>query len=215
MIACHGDYAVIDAGLKSLTNEFGAPAGKDLPFVVSRLSEEHGTAELNGADLRPGMKVEIVPSHGDTTLNLYSAYHVVRGDEVVAVWPIEAARAFTAVTSARRAPGGCTTDRGSTGSDSAPAPPGSGAAARTGEADHVARLHRRGVAFGAAEDRSAQVAGDGKRRPGRRRFVHASPRSALLARPPATCSGAGRRNCGAGARQAAGASYCSPSRRKG
>jgi D-threonine aldolase len=94
VISRHGDYAVIDAGMKSLTNEFGPPAGKDSPVKVSRLSEEHGTLAVNGADIQPGMKIEIIPSHGDTTLNLHSEYYVVRGDEVVAVWPIEGARAF-------------------------------------------------------------------------------------------------------------------------
>ena len=40
------------------------------------------------------MKIEIVPSHNDTTINLHSEYYVMRGDEVVAIWPIEAARAY-------------------------------------------------------------------------------------------------------------------------
>lgn len=94
VIARHGDYAVIDAGMKSLTNEFGPPQGKDLPVTVSRLSEEHGHLAVGDADVQPGMKIELLPSHNDTTLNLHSEYYVVRGDEVVAVWPIEAARAF-------------------------------------------------------------------------------------------------------------------------
>jgi D-serine deaminase-like pyridoxal phosphate-dependent protein len=80
--------------MKALTNEFGPPAGKDLPVQVSRLSEEHGHITVGDADLAPGMKLELIPSHGDTTLNLHSEYYVVRGEEVVAVWPIEAARAF-------------------------------------------------------------------------------------------------------------------------
>lgn len=94
VIARHGDYAVIDAGMKALTNEFGPPRGKDLPVEVTRLSEEHGTLAVGDAVIRPGDKIELIPSHGDTTINLHSEYHVVRGDQVVAVWPIEAARAF-------------------------------------------------------------------------------------------------------------------------
>lgn len=94
VIARHGDYAVIDAGMKALTNEFGPPQGKDLPVQVSRLSEEHGHLAVGDADVRPGMKLEILPSHNDTTLNLHGEYYVVRGDEVVDVWPITAARAF-------------------------------------------------------------------------------------------------------------------------
>lgn len=94
VIARHGDTAVIDAGMKSLTNEFGPPRGKDLPVAVTRLSEEHGMLAVGDAPVQPGMKIELIPSHGDTTLNLHSEYYVVRGDEVIEVWPITAARAF-------------------------------------------------------------------------------------------------------------------------
>ena len=94
VISRHGDYAVIDAGLKALTNEFGAPTGVDLTVTVTRLSEEHGTLAVDGADLSPGMKIEILPSHNDITLNLHSEYYVCRGDAVVDTWPILAARAF-------------------------------------------------------------------------------------------------------------------------
>jgi len=94
VISRRGDRAIIDAGMKSLTNEFGAPAGKELPIKVSRLSEEHGHLDASETELDAGMKIEIVPSHNDTTINLHSEYYVMRGDEVVAIWPIEAARAY-------------------------------------------------------------------------------------------------------------------------
>lgn len=94
VIARHGDYAVIDAGMKALSNDMGPSTGARLPFTVARLSEEHGTVQVSETDLQPGMKVEILPSHNDTTINLHSEYFVVRGEEVVAVWPIEGARAY-------------------------------------------------------------------------------------------------------------------------
>jgi D-serine deaminase-like pyridoxal phosphate-dependent protein len=94
IIARHGDYAIADAGMKSLTNEFGPPKGKDLAVEVERLSEEHAHIRVGAAEVAPGMKIEVVPSHNDTTINLHSEYNVVRGDEVIAVWPIEAARAY-------------------------------------------------------------------------------------------------------------------------
>ncbi len=88
-------YAVADAGMKSLTNEFGPPFSVDGGVKVARLSEEHATLTGEGiASLRPGDRIEVVPSHGDTTLNLHDRYHVVRGDEVVDEWPILAARKF-------------------------------------------------------------------------------------------------------------------------
>ncbi len=94
VISRRGDRAIIDAGMKSLSNEFGAPTGKDLPIKVARLSEEHGHLDASGTELDAGMKIEIVPSHNDTTINLHSEYYVMRADEVVAIWPIEAARAY-------------------------------------------------------------------------------------------------------------------------
>jgi D-threonine aldolase len=94
VISRRGDRAIIDAGMKSLTNEFGPPMGKDIAVKVGRLSEEHGQLAAGESSLQPGQKIEIVPSHGDTTINLHSEYYVVRGEEVVAIWPIEGARAY-------------------------------------------------------------------------------------------------------------------------
>ena len=35
-----------------------------------------------------GDKVEIVPSHGCTTINLHDVFHVVRNGKLEAIWPI-------------------------------------------------------------------------------------------------------------------------------
>ncbi|MCC7363936.1 MAG: alanine racemase [Dehalococcoidia bacterium] len=95
VIAVKDGYAVCDAGSKALTNEFGAPVAKDGSFKAARLSEEHGTLMGDGvAKLRPGQKVELYPTHGDTTLNLHDTYHLVRDGEVVGQWPIAAARKY-------------------------------------------------------------------------------------------------------------------------
>ena len=94
VISRRGDHAIIDAGMKSLTNEFGAPLGKEIPVKVERLSEEHGHLAVGESSLEAGAKIELIPSHNDTTINLHSEYYVVRGDEVIATWPIGAARAF-------------------------------------------------------------------------------------------------------------------------
>jgi D-serine deaminase-like pyridoxal phosphate-dependent protein len=88
-------YAVCDAGLKSLTNEFGAPMAKDGSFKVARLSEEHAHLTGDGiARLKAGDRVEVIPSHGDTTLNLHDTYFVTRNGEVVEQWPILGARKY-------------------------------------------------------------------------------------------------------------------------
>lgn len=95
VISVRETYAVADAGLKSLTNEFGAPASRDGSITAARLSEEHATLTGEGiARLQPGDRLELVPSHGDTTLNLHDTYFVRRGDEVIDTWPILGARRF-------------------------------------------------------------------------------------------------------------------------
>lgn len=88
-------YAVCDAGMKSLTNEFGAPFSRDGRVKAARLSEEHATLTGEGiADLRPGDRIELIPSHGDTTLNLHDTYYVTRDGDVIDEWPILGARRF-------------------------------------------------------------------------------------------------------------------------
>jgi len=84
--------AVIDAGHKTLTSEFGLPTVvRPEGWVLQRLSEEHGVLRCEGGDpLRPGDVVEVLPSHGCTTINLHDAYVVTRDDRVVGVWPIAA-----------------------------------------------------------------------------------------------------------------------------
>jgi D-serine deaminase-like pyridoxal phosphate-dependent protein len=94
VISRRGDHAIIDAGMKSLTNEFGAPMGKEIPVKIAGLSEEHGHLAVGESSPEAGAKVELIPSHNDTTINLHSEYYVVRGDEVIAIWPIEGARAY-------------------------------------------------------------------------------------------------------------------------
>jgi D-serine deaminase-like pyridoxal phosphate-dependent protein len=94
VISRRGDRAIIDAGMKSLTNEFGPPVGKAIPVKIAGLSEEHGHLAAGESSLVAGSKIELIPSHNDTTINLHSEYYVVRGDEVIATWPIEGARAY-------------------------------------------------------------------------------------------------------------------------
>ena len=86
------DHAIIDAGLKTITRDFGLPLVLDPPgWALTGLSEEHGHLERRGgAALRIGDKVELIPSHCDTTINLHDVYYVTRGGTVVAVWPIAA-----------------------------------------------------------------------------------------------------------------------------
>jgi D-serine deaminase-like pyridoxal phosphate-dependent protein len=86
-----GRLLITDAGVKSLSSDFGLPRGADLPLRVVGLSEEHGHVLVDeGADvpLGPGDRLRILPSHGDTTINLHDRYYAARGERVEAVWSI-------------------------------------------------------------------------------------------------------------------------------
>ena len=86
------DNAVMDAGMKTLTPEFGMPTVlRPEGWTVAKLSEEHGAlVREGGRPLEVGEVIELIPSHGCTTINLHDAYHVTRRDIVEAVWPIAA-----------------------------------------------------------------------------------------------------------------------------
>ena len=84
--------AVLDVGWKAASSDSGPPvykggaaAGQPLEFAGDEHSLATGTA---CAGLDVGSKVELIPSHCDTTVNLYDRYHVVRNGALEAVWPI-------------------------------------------------------------------------------------------------------------------------------
>lgn len=85
------DRIITDAGIKTITNDFGMPAVKgreELELV--RLNEEHGTIRTiaGKGPLRIGDKIELIPSHGCTTINLHDQYYAMRNGKVEAVFPI-------------------------------------------------------------------------------------------------------------------------------
>ena len=95
------DAVITDAGLKELDGFLGpdrpvilrgAPEGATYTIV----GDDMGRVELIGErdNLALGAIVEVQPPRCYQTLNLYSHYHVVRGDELVDLWPIEARAAW-------------------------------------------------------------------------------------------------------------------------
>lgn len=83
--------AITDAGLKAMTDDHGMPEVKAVPGGrLVRLSEEHSRIELSDASvgLRPGDKVEIIPSHCCTTINLHDSMYGIRKGRLEVVWPI-------------------------------------------------------------------------------------------------------------------------------
>ncbi|MDP6953623.1 MAG: DSD1 family PLP-dependent enzyme [Alphaproteobacteria bacterium] len=91
----HDSHAIIDAGLKSFATdgpepEFAVrtPVGSTYKFF----GDEHGAVVYGEANerLEVGAQLACLVPHCDPTVNLYDAYHCVRGDTLVDIWPIEA-----------------------------------------------------------------------------------------------------------------------------
>ncbi len=84
--------AVVDAGLKSLSTDSGYAAPKDFPGVSYRpAGDEHGILSWDPASaiaLEVGDRLELLPSHIDTTINLYDVYHAQRGGFLEGLWPV-------------------------------------------------------------------------------------------------------------------------------
>ena len=87
------DRAVIDAGLKSASNDHGPPIVTGIDGCVFEYGgDEHGILRMeDGGDvpLNVGDKLRLVPSHCDTTVNLYDQYIVLKDEEVVDVWTVD------------------------------------------------------------------------------------------------------------------------------
>ena len=86
--------ATTDAGFKAFSTDAeppvllsGAPEGAKYFFFGD---EQGGIALPGGGKLPLGASLTAITPHCDPTVNLYDVYHVVRGDTLVAIWPIEA-----------------------------------------------------------------------------------------------------------------------------
>jgi D-serine deaminase-like pyridoxal phosphate-dependent protein len=82
--------AIVDAGWKALSTDAGNPSVKGRPdLTYAPAGDEHG--RITGDDLPPiGGRLEMVPSHCDTTVNLYDRFHCLRDGKVEAIWPVAA-----------------------------------------------------------------------------------------------------------------------------
>lgn len=86
------NIAIIDVGRKGIGAEWGPPRLK-APHegrVLGYTSEEHMTLEMHGQhDIAVADRMEIIPSHGCTTSNLYREFVVHQKGQIVGTWPIE------------------------------------------------------------------------------------------------------------------------------
>jgi D-serine deaminase-like pyridoxal phosphate-dependent protein len=86
--------AVVDAGIKSLSNDESVPEPMNLPGTTYGGSgDEYGALSFRDPALadkiKVGDKAQITPGHCDTTVNLYNVFFGVRKGVVEHVWPIE------------------------------------------------------------------------------------------------------------------------------
>jgi D-serine deaminase-like pyridoxal phosphate-dependent protein len=85
------DRVIVDVGWKSASSDAGVPllrSSSELSFAFA--GDEHGVVQTRrgaiGLDL--GDRLELQPSHCDTTVNLYDSYVVVKNGAVFDVWDI-------------------------------------------------------------------------------------------------------------------------------
>jgi 3-hydroxy-D-aspartate aldolase len=95
-ISTHPDRVVTDVGWKAASIEYQIFGWDGMPHLVdgkatySPGGDEHGILHYEENTPRPnlGDRLKFIPSHCDTTLNLYSKFYGVRGDRVEVVCPI-------------------------------------------------------------------------------------------------------------------------------
>ena len=88
VISRQSGQVIVDAGNKSVADPADVTiVGHDLK--VARFDEEHGIFSApEGSSLRVGEAIALVPGYSPSTVNWYDAYHVVRDEVVVDIWPI-------------------------------------------------------------------------------------------------------------------------------
>ena len=87
------DYVTLDAGVKSLATDGPMPlvaggAGRD--SIYAFFGDEHGKLFCPSGRPTLGSKIELVTPHCDPTVNLHDDLHVVDGETLLAIWPIDA-----------------------------------------------------------------------------------------------------------------------------
>lgn len=86
---------IIDAGSKALSTDYGPAlitSGAPEGAVYQFMGDEHGAVLCPEGSNRPslGGLVTLIAPHCDPTVNLHDRFHVMRGGELVDIWPIEA-----------------------------------------------------------------------------------------------------------------------------
>jgi len=84
---------VVDCGTKKSSVDSGQAILKDYDGVeYSSAGDEHGVLTMKNKDaqFKLGEKIELYPSHCDTTIDLHENYYGVRDGKVEIIWPVTA-----------------------------------------------------------------------------------------------------------------------------
>jgi D-serine deaminase-like pyridoxal phosphate-dependent protein len=89
VISRQSGKVIVDAGNKSVAAPTDVTMMGHDEVTVFRFDEEHGIFSApGGSPLAVGDSVALVPGYSPTTVNWYDAFHVVRDDVVIDIWPI-------------------------------------------------------------------------------------------------------------------------------
>ena len=90
--------AIVDAGSKTLSSDtYQVPDGRGFGMIktdpdadIERLSEEHGNLNIarSSRQYRVGERLEIIPNHVCSTVNMHNRIYGVSGERVEAVWEV-------------------------------------------------------------------------------------------------------------------------------
>ncbi|HEV2673990.1 MAG TPA: DSD1 family PLP-dependent enzyme [Aliidongia sp.] len=86
------DWVTTDGGIKCFATDGPLPevaSGIDPSSRYQLFGDEHG--KLFPVGPRPGLgaRIELVTPHCDPTVNLHDVFHVMEGDTLVAIWPVD------------------------------------------------------------------------------------------------------------------------------
>jgi 3-hydroxy-D-aspartate aldolase len=89
------DLVVLDAGFKAMATDAGpalVASGAAADATYQFMGDEHGGLRFAAGAARPevGDLVRLVAPHCDPTVNLHDWFHVIDGQHLVDVWPIDA-----------------------------------------------------------------------------------------------------------------------------
>lgn len=85
--------ATLDSGFKSMSTDAGVPtilSGAPTDAAFFFMGDEHAALIAPGHEFAIGQRVTLAAPHCDPTVNLYDAYHLVRGDTLVDIWSVTA-----------------------------------------------------------------------------------------------------------------------------